>query len=150
MSTAAHEDEPPAWPASDLEPAIRGLRNTIGIMDHMANSPSEVEADEWTTLANVLTGYAKQIEELWQAAFARHIADRDARRAALAAVEAKKAAPGSKEDVERAATMWTLLCALTETAARRCAEAGFPSFPPLHQRQDHRVAKKTAARRRKS
>jgi hypothetical protein len=43
-----------------------------------------------------------------------------------------------------------MLVALTEVAARRCADAGFPPFPPLQERQGHRGAKKTAARRRKS
>ena len=56
------------WPIGEIEGPISGLRNTIGIMEHMATSAHEVTRDEWATMTTILSGYAKQIDDLSMAA----------------------------------------------------------------------------------
>jgi hypothetical protein len=73
---------------------------SIGIFGHMIKSDSEVSSDQWETIEDSLADYAKQIEQLWHAAFKQHGEERTAHEEALEAVEAEKAAPGSAETSE--------------------------------------------------
>jgi hypothetical protein len=77
--------------------------------------------------------YTKQIEKLWNAAWdqrnAEIIASEGEHAAALAAVRAEKAAPGSAETMGKAAAMWTALRGITEVTAAYCVEAGYPPRP---------------------
>jgi hypothetical protein len=136
----------------DLVDLADEMGDTVGIIEHLARSRTldTITVNQWCKLASSLDDGLRKIRETAAALVDENKATAEAHRAALAAVEAKKAAPGSREDFERAQTMWTMLVALTEVAARRCVDAGFPPFPPLLEgAMAHRRAK-TVARRRKS
>jgi hypothetical protein len=120
MSTPERDN----WPMGDLEPAIRGLRGTLGIMSHLVVSGDAVSRSEWETVSNSLSEYAKQIEKLWKAAFERHVADKEAHLLALAAAEAEKSAPGSKRDIELAQAMWGLMRRIAQNTVVACDEEG--------------------------
>jgi hypothetical protein len=122
MPQATEQNTPKDWPIGDLEPAIRGLRNTIGIMEHLTSSENVVEAGEWITLADVMTSYAKQIETIWAAAFEQHIAIHEAHRVALAAAKAEKAAPGSPADVASARALWRMIGTIMKNALEAADE----------------------------
>jgi hypothetical protein len=59
---------------------------------------------------------AQRLAALWGLAFKQKIADRRAHEAALEAAQARKAAPGSADDIEWAETLWDLLRAAAHTA----------------------------------
>jgi hypothetical protein len=92
------------WPIAYLEEPIAELRSTIGIFHHMIHSASDVSRDEWETVHSSLSDYARQIEKLWQAAWDKNVAEKRAHEAALAALEAKKAAPGTPIGARRLAS----------------------------------------------
>jgi hypothetical protein len=114
------------WSLGGLEPAILNLRATVGILHHLAHSPSQVELDEWGKVEDDLNAAAAEIKELWRAAWDQRIREDRAHEAALAAAEAKKAAPGSPEDVRSAEFMWAMLRSAAEVVAMHCADAGHP------------------------
>jgi hypothetical protein len=132
MSTT--ETETCDWPLGDLEPVICDLRATVEILGHLitANSAhdNEVNDDAFRKVESDLMDYSKRIEELWHLAWdkrnAEMIAAEAEHAAALAAVRAEKAAPGSAETVGRADAVWTMLRGLTAVMAEHCVEAGYP------------------------
>jgi hypothetical protein len=99
MSEATQDQTPldpyEGWPIGALEPVIFDLRATVGIFGHLINSPSDVDKDEWGKVENDLLVLTRRIGELWRQAWDQHRAETGAHEAALAALEAKKAAPGS-------------------------------------------------------
>ena len=119
MSTSTEAD----WPIGEMEPPISGLRHTIGIMEHMATSDHQVTQGEWATVADVLTGYAKQIDDLWNKAFEQHVSLCDEHRKALAAAKAETAAPGSVADIKSAQAMWRMMRLIMQNSLDACREA---------------------------
>lgn len=111
------------WPIGEIEGPISGLRNTIGIMEHMATSAHEVTRDEWATMTTILSGYAKQIDDLWEKAFEQHVSLREEHRKALAAAKAEKAAPGSIADIQLAKAMWRMMRIIMQNSLDACREA---------------------------
>lgn len=114
------------WPLGALEPVIFDLRATVGIFGHLINSPSDVDKDEWGKVENDLLVLTRRIDELWRLAWDQHKAEKRAHEAALEAVRAEKAAPGSAEDREQVEALWVLLRSAVTVAAGQCHEAGFP------------------------
>jgi hypothetical protein len=92
-----------------------------------------VDDAQWRKVETDLIDYTKQIEKLWSAAWdqrnAEIIASEGEHAAALAAVRAEKAAPGSAETMGKAAAMWTALRGIAEVTAEYCVEAGYPPRP---------------------
>jgi hypothetical protein len=135
MSTT--ETETNDWPLGDLEPLIYDLRASVGILGHLIgayNSPNnEVNDDEWRKVETDLIDHAKRIEKLWNAAYDQRNAEIAAAEAehaaALAALRAEKAAPGSAETISKANAMWTALRGIAAVTAEYCIEAGYPPRP---------------------
>jgi hypothetical protein len=120
-------DQPTDEPEdSDLEPVVHDLRATVGILHHLIHSPSQVEKDEWGKVAEDLLALTERLDAVWIKAWKQHLAERRAHEAALAALEAEKAAPGSAEERERVEALWALLRSAVTVAAGQCHEAGFP------------------------
>ena len=81
-----------------------------------SSQPAKRDRQGWATAgAHALRGSRQAIKEAHQAA--------------LAAARAEKAAPGSKEDLERAEALWTLLRGLVGVASEQCTNAGYPPRP---------------------
>jgi hypothetical protein len=114
------------WPLGALEPAIFDLRASVGILGHLITARDEVQIDEWQKCEGDLITAMMRIHDLWGQVWDQRIAEKRAHEEALAALEAKKAAPGSPEDIRTAEVTWTLLRAAAEVAANRCEEAGHP------------------------
>jgi hypothetical protein len=113
-----------------IEPVILDLESTIGIMTHVASGEVEiVSQEEWLKLANDLHKGVAEIKELWKSVWDEAKAEKVAHKAALAAARAEKAAPGSKEEAERAEALWTLLRSLVGVASEQCTNAGYPPRP---------------------
>ena len=93
----------------------------------MASTAAEVAEVEWSKLAGDLYRCSEKIDELWDRARDERNATDAAHKAALAAVRAEKAAPGSKDDLKKAEGLWALLRSLTEVVGRECAVAGYQS-----------------------
>jgi putative hemolysin len=131
------ETEKSDWPLGDLEPLICDMRASVGILGHLITTNSspnnEVNDDEWRKVETDLIDYAKRIETLWNAAYdqrnAEIIATEAEHAAALAAVRAEKAAPGSAETISKANAMWTALRGIAAVTAEYCIEAGYPPRP---------------------
>jgi hypothetical protein len=111
------------WAIGDIEPALSELRATIGILGHMIDSPNEVTIAEWKTIEDRLTDAHNQLDDLWRRAWDERTADEDAHAAALAAAEARTAAPGSVADLERADSVWCILRSTAKVALQACEEA---------------------------
>ena len=124
----ATDDHTPyeGWPLGALEPAIFDLRASVGILGHLITARDEVQIDEWQKCEGDLVTAMVRIDDLWKQVWDQHKAEKREHEAALAALEAKKAAPGSPEDVRRAEVMWSMLRAAAEVVASRCEEAGHP------------------------
>jgi hypothetical protein len=101
-------DAPEHWPLGALEPAIFDLRIALSLLGHLINSPDEVDKITWQRVEDDLQDANAVIEQLWQQAWDRGLAERRAHEAALEAVRAEKAAPGSSEDEKRVAALWEL------------------------------------------
>ena len=127
----------PIWAIGDIEPVIAGLRATIGILGHLitvnSSRGNEVDDDAWRKVESDLMALTGRVDELWHVAWDQHIAEREeheaALEAAIATVTAKKAAPGSREDLEKADARWRLLAAAVAVATLGCTKAGYPIQP---------------------
>jgi hypothetical protein len=107
---APEADTPePGWAVGDIEPVLWELRANIGILGHLAMAQNEVTPDEWQHVENGLIRVHTRLEALWSAAWEQWKAEREEHAAALAAAEARTAAPGSEADVKRAQALWVLL-----------------------------------------
>lgn len=132
MSDTETQAEIEAWPLGELEEVISDLRATVDIFGHLidATHVNEVGSDAWRKVEIDLALSGKRIEELWHRAWdakkAEIAALKTEHEAALTAIRAEKAAPGSVETVKQAEAMWSLLWAVTQVATDRCAEAGYP------------------------
>jgi hypothetical protein len=123
MSAPAPAAPTAPWSIADLEPAIAELRDNLGIMGHLIDSPHAVEADQWRRIEDRLNDAADQINELWRRAWDERCAMMEAHEAALAAAKATKAAPGSVADVENARAYWSMLHVIASQAATACQKA---------------------------
>ena len=83
------------WPIGALEPAIHDLRASIGILGHLITARDDVEIDEWQKCEGDLITAMMRIEDLWKQVWDQRKAEKRAHEAALEAVRAEKAAPGS-------------------------------------------------------
>jgi hypothetical protein len=126
------EAEIEAWPLGELEEVISDLRATVDIFGHLIDAMhvNEVGSDAWRKVEIDLALSGKRIEELWHRAWDANKAEIAALKAdheaALTAVRAEKAAPGSVETAKRAEAMWSLLWSFTKVATEYCIEAGHP------------------------
>jgi hypothetical protein len=118
-------DEPGTWSILDIETFVFDFRAVVDIFHHLINSPSPVEDGAWAKIQGDLIELTTRADNLWKKAWEEHIAESRAHDAAMEAVRAEKAAPGSAEDEKRVAALWELLAAAASVAMRQCAEAGF-------------------------
>jgi hypothetical protein len=114
------------WPMGDLEPAIYDLRTALAILGHLIDVHADVGQDTWRSVEDDLNDATGVIQQLWRQAWDRQLVEHRAHEAALAALEAKKAAPGSPDDIRAAEVMWNMLRAVSGVVADRCEEAGHP------------------------
>jgi hypothetical protein len=114
----------------DLGDLVADMDDTVRILMHLADSRAHVSANEWGKLGRDLHDGLCKIKELAAADVEESQAIKEAHKAALAAARAEKAAPGSKEDGERAEALWTLLRSLVGVASEQCTNAGYPPRPP--------------------
>jgi hypothetical protein len=87
------------WPIGALEPVIFDLRASIGILGHLITARDEVQIDEWQKCEGDLITAMMRIHDLWGQVWDQRIAEKRAHEEALAALEAKKAAPGSPQKI---------------------------------------------------
>ena len=115
----------------DLGDLVADMDDTVRILMHLADSRDVqcVSANEWGKLGRDLHDGLRKIKELADANSEERRAIEEAHKAALAAARAEKAAPGSKDDVERAEALWTLLRGLVGVASEQCTNAGYPPRP---------------------
>ena len=114
------------WPLGALEPAIHDLRAGVGILGHLITARDDVQIDEWQKCEGDLITAMMRIEDLWKQVWDQRKAEKRAHEAALDAVRAEKAAPGSAEEREQVEALWVLLRSAVTVAAGQCHEAGFP------------------------
>jgi hypothetical protein len=114
------------WPLGALEPAIHDLRANIGILGHLITARDDVQIDEWQKCEGDLVTAMMRIEDLWKQVWDQRKAEKRAHEAALDALRAEKAAPGSVEQREQVEALWVLLRSAVTVAAGQCHEAGFP------------------------
>ena len=132
MSPAETKAEIVEWPLEEMETEIGDLRASIEIFGLLisASHDSEVSAEAWHKLKTDLAIRGDRIEELWNLAWDQRNAEIAALKAeheaALTAVRAEKAAPGSVETVKKAEVLWNLLRRMVEITAEDCTEAGYP------------------------
>ncbi len=71
-----------------------------------------------------LNAHAEHIDALWDQAWARDLAKDKAHAEALTAAKAEEA--GSREDLEAAEGLWSLMAGAVRVIVERCAETGRP------------------------
>jgi hypothetical protein len=115
----------------DLGDLVADMDGTVRILMHLADSRDvqSISANEWGRLGRDLHDGLCKIKELAAADVEERRAWEEAHKAALAAARAEKAVPGSKEDIERANALWTLLRSLVGVASEQCTNAGYPPRP---------------------
>ena len=115
---------------NEAELILRDLAATVATVRHLAcNHPEEAPVEAWGKLAVDLDTSAEKLEELFDRAMDERTALVQAHKNEVAAVEDRKAAPGSKEDREQAAALWRMLRSMIEVAGRQCGVAGYPMRP---------------------
>jgi hypothetical protein len=116
-----------AWATGDIEPALADLRTLTSLLGHLAASAYEVTPDHLHYIEDRLTELHERLDSVWHRAWDQQKAERATHAAALAAAEARRAAPGSAADVAAAEALWSLVRAwgsiATEAADKRLAPA---------------------------
>jgi hypothetical protein len=146
MSTTASATADDASPLADLEPALGDLRTLARMMVHLAESPLEVDPEEWLHLRSQLIDVHGRLHGLWQCVWDEQKAERAAAKAALEAAKAERAAPGSVEDVKSARACWSML----STAAKVMLDYSNDALQPQRVTPPKVVRKVTVKRRAKA
>jgi hypothetical protein len=100
----------------DLDAASR-------LLGHLSTTDHEISGSELVAVQMMVERAHDQIEARYNRLREIFREQQDAHRADLAKAQEAKAAPGSRQDVERAATMWRLLRVIANAALERCDEA---------------------------
>jgi hypothetical protein len=146
MNTTAPATADDAFPLADLEPALGDLRTLARMMAHLAESPLEVDPEEWLHLRSQLIDVHGRLHGLWQCVWDEQKAEHAAAKAALEAAKAERAAPGSVEDVKSAHACWSML----RTAAKVMLDYSNDALQPQRVTPRKAASKVTAKRRAKA
>jgi hypothetical protein len=106
-STTASIEE--TYPQFKLEGAALDLTAAIGVLRHLSRSPLEVSDSEWSVAAASTEKIADEYQAAYEAVVARMRDQKTEHKAALAAAQVERAAPGSPMDLEQAARHWRVL-----------------------------------------
>ena len=117
------------WPLGAMEPALRDLESTAGLLLHIATSEYDAESDELFLINNKLLDCHNQLKSLWQQAWDKREKEREAHKAELAAAKARTA-PGSQADAERVAGLWRVLASAAKAVLEIATEA-MPAGEPV-------------------
>jgi hypothetical protein len=124
---------------ANLEPVVTDLRATATILSFMITAngenhqTSEKEDDAWRKVENDLRDLTQRVVDLWNLDFDQHREEigqlKEEHKAAIAALRAEKAAPGSEADAGKVDTCWRMLAAAAYVAVQYCAESGYKLEP---------------------
>ncbi len=119
--------ESPDWALGCMTAILGDMRHDLGIARHMIHSDAAMDMEwaRWTDHLDeeheALTEHHQTICAAWRAQEERHTTELATLRAELEAVKEKKAAPGSKEDLATAASMWRMLGAMGDVLTKGVA-----------------------------
>lgn len=121
---------------SDLEPVVHDLRACVTLMGAMITEMQQnhdipdIEDYAWRKLETDMSVLTQRAIDMWSLAFDQNKARLDKLKAeheaAIEALKAEKAAPGSTEDRKRVDALWDALRGIGGIVNERCAEAGYP------------------------
>jgi hypothetical protein len=100
-----------------LEGILSEMGAFIGMIHHLANSPSNVEPDEWIHLGGRLETLHRQLDDAWRAAFHQRRIERQEHDKAVAAAKAEAeaaAAPLSGAELQRVEALRRLMLSAAE------------------------------------
>ena len=110
-------------PLVTLDCELVDLGAASQLLSHLATTDLEIGAGEINAIVTMVDRAHDKIEVAYNRARELFQAQEEAHRAELAKALAAKAAPGSRQGVERAVTMWRLLRVIANAAIERCDEA---------------------------
>lgn len=114
------------WAIVDIEPMLADLRGALGIMGHLIHSPSQVDPSEWTVILDKADQCIDRLDAFWHRAWDQHHDAQEAHRGEMETLAAKKAAPGSPDDLKAADALRRLLLGAAQVVIEQCEQLQRP------------------------